>query len=98
MHLESIFVPIINASLAVTEGYTNLQTHSKRLFTQTEHSRVSQTQRGDGRLGSQRRLIVTVPANTVFTVPVQVTQQWVEGVAALLLDGQTQCRENRMPL
>lgn len=59
--------------------------HRWRLLAESEHSGVAQTERGDGGLVTQGGLVVTVPADAVTAVPIQVTQQGVEAASARLL-------------
>ena len=61
--------------------------HRWRLFAEREHSGVAQAEGGDGGFVTQGGLVVTVPADAVVAVPVQVTQQGVEGASARLLYG-----------
>lgn len=59
--------------------------HRRRLLAKAEHSGVTQTEGSDGGFGTQGGLIVTVPADAVMAVPIQVTQQGVESASARLL-------------
>lgn len=72
--------------------------HRCRLFAEAEHSRVTQTEGGDGGLVAQRGLVVTVPADAVVAVPIQVTEQRVEAAAARLLHGAAQRQQQGVPL
>lgn len=49
--------------------------HRWRLLAEAEHSGVAQTEGGDCGLVTQRGLVVTVPADAVMAIPIQVTQQ-----------------------
>lgn len=47
--------------------------HQWRLLAKAEHSGVAQTEGGDSGLFTQRGLIITVPANAVMAIAIQVT-------------------------
>lgn len=59
--------------------------HRWRLLAEAEHPGVSQAEGGDGGFGAQGGLVVTVPADAVVAVPVQVAQQGVEVTATGLI-------------
>lgn len=79
-------------------GESRDQSDRRRLLAEAEDPGVPQAERGDGRLRPQRGLVVTVPADAVVTIAVQVAQQRVEAAAARCRHRLAQADQQGVPL